>query len=389
MGHSKWSLSASARWTRCPASIRLSVGIPNTSSQAAETGTGAHELGEFCCRYGVEPEQCIDMEFNGVVVDSTMAEHIKLYTGFIASLSVQTGCDALLEQRVTMSSLGRSDVYGTADHTLIDLANRTLYISDLKYGYEPVEVEENRQLIAYAICALDTFDLWYKVDKVVTTIIQPRKPHIDGPIRSATYTVFDLREWQPVYAEAVRLSEQPNTKPVAGSHCKYCPFRARCRARLEDLMSVMFPDSSEEELSNGEIGLIYERIPEIKRFIDAVADQALENARKGKEPPPGYKLVKGIQRASVENESELIKECEEQGLDTSNLYEKKLKSKTAVKKLLPSNIVNKHWVVPPAKSTLALMSDNRPSINTRSAKGMFTPVGPGPSAKGMFEPIKN
>ena len=357
-------------------------------NQPAEIGTCAHELGEFSIRYGVNTDDCVGMTFNNIQTTKEMADHVKLYTGFADSLAVKTGVKPLLEQRVIMLSLGRKDVYGTADLILIDLANRTLYIGDLKYGYVPVNVVENRQLIAYMISTLDTFELWDKIDTIVTTIIQPRKQHIDGPIRQHTYSINEAKEWQVFFKAAVEATEDPNAKCVPGDHCKYCKVK-QCRARFERLLEFMYPDSDSELLSDGEVNLIYKEAPMIRRFLDTMESQALANARKGGNAPDGYKLVNAIQRAKVNDEKALIADCEELNLDTSKLYEKKLKSKTAVRKLLPAEIVNRHWQLPPTTTTLAPLTDNRPAINTRSAAGIFKPVNQSAkSAVGIFTAIK-
>ena len=68
------------------------------------------------------------------------------------------------------------------DFYLYDQAEKTLYVTDLKYGYEIVEPFENWQALAYAagVAALPGM----VPDKVVITIVQPRAPHRRGPIRT-------------------------------------------------------------------------------------------------------------------------------------------------------------------------------------------------------------
>ena len=372
--HSIYSFSASNRWIPCPASIRLSKGIKSETSAAAELGTAAHELGEFSIKYGANPDECVGMTFNKHLVDTVMADFIKIYVGFSNSLAVKSGVKPLLEQKVIMSSLGRSDAYGTGDHFLVDLANRTLYVSDLKYGYGIVEVTGNTQLKAYSISALDTWKLWPHIDRVVTTIIQPRKDHIDGFIRQHIYSTAELVEEQKVFAKAIQLAEDPNTQPVAGAHCKYCP-RKDCRTRLIYELEVMFPDSPLEVMSPGEVGLIYNRIGGVTRFLKNIEMLALDNARKSLSIPEGHKLVNAIQRHTIIDESMLVSDCVQVGIDESDLYERKLKSKTNLKKIVPPELVNKHYVAPPVKTTLAPLSNNRPSVSSaRSAAGIFKAI---------------
>ena len=59
-----------------------------------------------------------------------------------------------------MSSVA-PDVWSWADHLMI--AGDTLYVDDLKYGFVVVNEEDNAQCAHYAVSALDTFKLWFKI----------------------------------------------------------------------------------------------------------------------------------------------------------------------------------------------------------------------------------
>ncbi len=394
--HSVYSFSSASRWfeNACPASIRMTRGMPGTTNPAAELGTAAHELGEFCIRYGIQPKDCIGMVFGkysdsgkDIVVDEPMVEAVNLYVGWANDLMVRTGVTAELEKRVTMTSLGRNDVFGTSDFTLIDTVNRTLYIGDYKHGYGLVDVLNNKQLIGYAIATLDTLDAWQQVDKVVTTIIQPRVQHIDGCIRSCTYTTAELVEWQKRFANSIRLAEDPNTKPVPGEHCLWCR-KSRCRARLLYVLDIAYQDAPDDELTSTEIGIVYSQLGVIKRFIDRIEEETIDIARTTGQVPEGYKPVKTIQRAKVEDEKGLVEAVEAENIDSSVIYEKKLKSKTAAKKVLPAKILNKYFVVPPSKITIAKLNDNRPAVRVGSAEGVFEPLVTEKSAEGVFTPLE-
>lgn len=369
MEHSNvFSFSASSRLMACPASRRMSVGQENTTNPQAELGTGAHELGEYCLKFGLNPDECIGLTFNNQVVDDYMVDAVAVYVGYVRSLQVKTGCRAMLEQRVTMSSLGRTDVFGTSDCTLI--AGDTLYVTDYKHGYGVVEVVDNTQLIAYAIATLDTFNLWQTVTRVVTTIVQPRASHIDGPIRSHEYTVDNLRDyWWPQYAEAVRAGEDPSTPTKAGKHCKYCPARGYCRARIMATLQTVYWDNSLEVMTDAEIEVLYSEIDQVKTNIEAITGKALSIARQGYQFNE-YKLVDSITRYKCKDEKGLIKAATEAGVSTEKLYEKKLKSMSAVKKILPWQVVNQYYERPPASTTLVPLSDNRPAKRASTGFGV-------------------
>lgn len=369
MQHSNvFSFSASGRLMACPASRRMSAGQANTTNPMAELGTAAHELGEHCLRWGFEPDECIGLTFNKHVVDEQMVDAVKIYVGYVRSLQIKTGCRAMLEQRVTMSSLGRLDVFGTSDCTLI--AGDTLYVTDYKHGYGVVEVQDNTQLIAYGIATLDTFNLWQTVTRVVTTIVQPRKGHIDGPIRSAEYSVADLREvWWPKYLAAVQAGEDPNTPTVAGSHCKYCPARGYCRARVMATLQTAYWDKPLDKMTDAEIEVLYSHIDEAKTNLEAIQGKALDNARQGYLFSE-YKLVDSITRYRCTDEVGLIQAAQDAGVTSDKLYEQKLKSMSAVKKVLPWKVVNQYYEKPPTSTTLVPMSDNRPAKRSSTGFGV-------------------
>ena len=373
--HSVFSMSGAYRWFHdaCSASIRLTKGMDGGTNPQAEKGTAAHELGEFCIEYGIDPHDCIGMEFNKFIVDEDMANAVNLYVGWANSLSVTTGVKPELEKRVVMSSLGRDDVYGTSDFTLAHYATRTLYIGDYKNGYGLVDVVNNKQLIGYAIATLDTLVAWPHIDKVVTTIIQPNKQHADGCIRSHTYTTAELVEWQKRFAYSIQLAEDPTTQPVAGNHCMYCP-RATCRARWNHVLNTISPDASMEDLSHQEIGHIYANIDIIKRFIERIEGEQLKITRQTGYVPEGYKPVNAIQRAKCEDEQGFVAEARERGINVHQMYEPKLLSKTALKKVVPSDLLNKYFVTPPKSVSIAKLNDNRPAIRIGSAAGVFKPV---------------
>ena len=76
----------------------------------------------------------------------------------------------LIEERVSMEEISEH-IWGTADAILI--GEKELEIIDLKSGKFPVDVENNTQLLIYALGALSRYG---NEDTVVTmTIVQPLK----------------------------------------------------------------------------------------------------------------------------------------------------------------------------------------------------------------------
>lgn len=108
-----------------------------------------------------------------------------------------------VEQRVAVNP----NVYGTADAVVWQPEKKALHVVDLKYGAGvPVEVNNNLQLMIYALAALLTMN--YNAETVTITIVQPRCPHPQGPIRSVTYSTVDLIDLYADIEEAIKRVEE-------------------------------------------------------------------------------------------------------------------------------------------------------------------------------------
>ena len=368
--HSIYSFSGSNRWLNCPAAVQLSKGEPNPTNPAAELGTAAHELGEFCIKYGVDTHSCIGMTFNKHVVDVDMAEAVNIYVGHINQLTIKTGVKPLVEQRVVMTSLGRNDVYGTSDIVLVYTIGRKVYIVDYKNGRGVVNVVNNSQLICYAIATLDMFTLWSQVDEVITTIVQPNVIHNDGVIRSHSYTITELSTWQQRIKEAITNSENPNAKPIAGEWCQWGLASYKCRARMQLTLETAFTDCPIDEVSDSELLAFFSNIKGVERHLKSIEQFALRKAQKGS-LIKGHKLVKTRPWAVVEDEPGLIAAA---GDNADKLYDKKLVGITKAKKVLPEDVIAKFYIRPEGHDILVPITDSRPAVNVGSAQGVFTSV---------------
>lgn len=388
MSHSVYAFSSSHRWMNCPASIRMSKGYPNTTNDAAELGTAVHELGEFCIKMGFQPVDCKGLVFNNITVDEKMIDGATLYRNTSDLLTLKYGVNPLLEQRVVMSSLGRNDVYGTSDLTHIALNQRVLHTTDYKNGWGVVDVNDNSQTAGYSVATLDTFNLWDKVDEVRNTIIQPNYDHIDGPVREINYTIQEMREWQEKFRIAVTRADDPNEKPVAGDWCHYCPAQANCRARMIDVLDKAYTDTPVENISIGELEVIYKAQRSIGKFLDMVTARMNDEACQGVEFKD-FKLVKSYPRAKVEDEKGLIQFVKDAGLPIEKLFNNpRLVGKTKAKEFLPADAVNRFYKVPPASNVLVPNSDRRPALRLGKANGVFTPINePRPDVSGVFNKV--
>lgn len=358
----------------CPASIRMSKRYPSSTSAAAEQGTAAHEMREFCLKLGVQPQSCLGMFFNGYEVDQEMVDGVSIDVNYVRRLEIEYGVKPLLEKRVAMSSLGRNDVYGTGDTLFISRKKRIAHVIDFKYGRGVVEIDNNSQCQGYGVSTLDTFDLWNEVDEVHTTIVQPRYQHSHGPIRTQVYTIDEMDQIADKFYRSVLLADDPTTKPNAGKWCKWCPARGNCRARMMRTLETAYRGQPIEEISTEELEILLGDIPSVNSQLDELKAEAVRRARGGQRYQD-WKLVESRPRATCTNEKQLIVDASKEGIKIERLYDKKLKSRSSAQKVLPPKLVEKYYVSPPASDTLVPMSDKRVAkVVGHVSKGTFGKV---------------
>ena len=138
MSHAIFSPSSSGIWLNCPASLRLSEGLPDTTNEASERGTRIHKTAEALL-LGTEVEHPEHVDDAQPYVDFVQREtHPAMHW------------HRMIERRVRLTA----ECYGTADI----LAVRGIHdakVIDLKTGRIPVSAKDNPQLQIYA-CLLYT-----------------------------------------------------------------------------------------------------------------------------------------------------------------------------------------------------------------------------------------
>lgn len=393
MTHSSHGFSGQSRIIACPGSIRMQEGMPNSTNDQAEKGTAVHECAEASILWGVDCKDFIGHTFNDWKITQDMAEAGQVYVDYVRQIVTQRPtAEVLIEKRVCLSSIDAERLWGTSDVIVIDRDNRTLIIGDYKNGYGIVEVDGiqsigvtgdhisgNAQMVGYALATLDTYDLWQQIDHVVTFVAQPNVDHKDGKVRYTSYTTQSLLApdgWYEVYRLSHAESLKQDSIRVAGPHCKYCKARGFCGTRITSMIQQLQLDQSIHTCSVDQLIGILDEIDTFKYTLDAVKDRVTQLARQG-EKIPGKKLVRGIARAKCTDEESLVSEAIDAGADESELYTRKLKGKTAIKKIVGKEIADKYFVTPDAGLTLvprwdkrtAVMADQRPD-----AKGIFTGV---------------
>lgn len=356
--HAELSASSAHRWIACPASVSESRGLPNKTSQAAEEGTAAHELAEFCLRDGSNPRDNLGKTFNSFVVNEEMADAISRYIDFCRALPQGR---SHVEQRLDFS-LWVPNGFGTAD--FISIKEGEAWVVDLKYGRHLVDADCD-QLKCYALGVINEFGFDAQVDTIHMTIVQPRLYHLD----THTMRVTELLKWgkevlQP--AAKAALGENPDFNP-SESACRFCLAADTCKPLAEHALAkagMSFDDLTlpSNTLTPAEVAELLPHLGLIKSWCEKMTSKAQSLAAEG-HVIEGYKLVRAKTNRRWADDKQALQLM--QRLTNEPVYTAKTISPTQALKILgdENEELNELITKPQGKPTLVPVSDKRSAIN--------------------------
>lgn len=371
--HAKLSPSGASRWMNCPGSIEASKQYPSTSSIYADEGTFAHELASESLIYEWPAAHMIGVRSpcGRFTVDAEMAKHVQTYLDVVDNLA--NGADwRYVEHRVTLFR----DLWGTADAVIV--GGDTWHVVDLKYGQGVlVDVEDNPQLMIYALAALKTLKRDHGVPKDIWVhIVQPRHPQ--GGHTSQRWPVKKLLRWKAdVLIPAVRAARRGTKRLAAGHWCKFCPAGPSCpeihRAAMQTAASVFSDVPPEvrgpvrpEDLTPDQLGQILALLPTVEEWIKHLRANALDRMLGG-QPVPGMKLVKTSPHRRWADPDEALETLAKIVDRKDIMTPSTLKSPAQIEKLLGADakvVLSSLVETPEGRLTLAPESDRRKAATT-------------------------
>lgn len=227
--HAEIGGSIIARVIACPASVKLSRGVPRTSSDAADRGSMLHEAIVQMHTQGLPASALVGFEGFGQVVTPWDAKYAlaPAYKALMAFIG--TAKPVKLEQRVHFKNMPA--VWGTADVLARD-GDHGL-VADFKFGSHIVDVTDNPQMLFYAAAALSCGGLPARTKHVTLAVIQPEAPRT---LTQHTVPVSRLRQFHAQVEQAVKKANSAEPERIPGSHCLWCPARQKCKGALESLL---------------------------------------------------------------------------------------------------------------------------------------------------------
>lgn len=283
--HSQIGPSSAHRWSKCPASVKASEGMPGNESDAAREGTAAH----WCAEQMFEGNtDTIDKSApNGVTITDEMWEGAREFynevfrtvNGYAPDVTMG---HVQIEQRVDISIIS-DGVFGTCDAWVV--TDKILQVWDFKFGRRPVEARNNLQLICYALGILD--NLTIDVDHVQLHIVQPRAWHHRGPVRSYMATTSEILAYLPQLQEAAQRAIKGDGQFSTGDWCRYCRASIKCSAyrassyNAVDVIDTVEPIELDDFALGLEIAMLRDAQSRIKDRLNSLEAEAVEKIRTG------------------------------------------------------------------------------------------------------------
>lgn len=364
--HALLSASGAHRWLNCTAAPRLEENIEDSSSSYAAEGTLAHDIGEAMLlgdKKALTKLKKHDLFYPGMI------DEVEEYTSYCLErlnemlVTDPVGAHMAVEQRLDLTDCV-PDGFGTGDCIII--GNGLLEIIDLKFGKGvAVDVEDNPQLMLYALGALKEFGFMYEIDTVRMTIAQVRTIGIT----SYDMKVKDLEYWaEHVVKPKAKEAFAGDAPPNPGDWCRFCKFRTRCKARA-DKYNVLYSNSPiKEAMTNDDIADILKELKDMQAWLTDIENYALEKALEG-EVFKGWKLVEGRSNRKLTDESAIAEILLGNGFKEEVIYKPlTLETITALEKIVGkkafTELVGNYIVKPKGKPTLVTEVDKRPALNS-------------------------
>lgn len=277
--------SSAHRWMYCTAAPSFAAALAEQpDTDASMEGTCAAWVAD--CVLSGDASTAEDMldavHSNGWVVTPDMVFYVQKYLDMIHAYG-----DVPLETERHVKLC--EGVEGTLDHTMLTWVD-TLLVTDLKFGYSPVEAFENWQTLTYGAARYNELPAEQRklITKIVLRIFQPRAFHPDGISRDWVLTPQELMNYAQLVANQANVILNGIVTATPGEHCKHCPAANNCNALIQSMYKGydVIEDTRQVHLTDDEltaelnfIEKLYKMVDTRKTALYAEAEQRLQQGQ--------------------------------------------------------------------------------------------------------------
>ncbi len=253
------------------------------TNAAAEEGTAYGELVQRMLLGKDIPHQAT----NGVYFDSDM----KFYApSVVEEVKSNIQGEVQCETRIDWQTRSGIWIRGSYDRSFVREGN--LYIDDDKYGWGIVEVQDNWQLLGYAIGEVIRRETAF--ERIILRINQPRPHHEDGSCRAWTLTYPELLAYKERIEKRLDEIAGGDKTLTTSKHCKYCaaaaeacPAFSRLFYRALEVSTQFTQDQIDESELARQLDHVNRAAEVIKIKGDSLNELAVSRIKNGK-IVPGY-----------------------------------------------------------------------------------------------------
>ena len=241
------------------------------SNPAAEEGTAAGEYLEKLLT-GAPMGPCSSKGF-------FINDDIKFYIDPIfEDIKQRAASEVFCEQKINWVTVSGIWIKGQPDIAFVDHQGR-LCVEDLKYGWGIVEVEENWQLLGYAIG--EVLRRGQAFNEISLKIHQPRPHHKDGSTREWVLQYSDLLAYKQQIEDRMMELANGRREFQTGPHCKYCRGAAEACTAFNKLFYDSIEVSTEfnqDNIDNDELSRQLGHIERAAEVLKIKKDSLMELA---------------------------------------------------------------------------------------------------------------
>lgn len=283
------------RIVNCPGSVNICKRFPQLSTDIGEEskkGILAYWLFEQISLHKIDPWKYLNKTpINDQIIDSEMINHINNFYKIIKIFGA-----GKIKQRLEILKGEFIGFGGTPCFIFYNKSLCKLIIIDLKYGFLPVSVFENWQLLSYGwIFCKTNPDLLIK--SIEFGIYQPRMPTKDGIYKIWKISFSDIQKYEyfSKIQKTLRFYQSEYSIIRTGYHCHNCHAILQCDNNLQtclkivNLGSMQYGEEPTGEQLSSQLKLFQFAMKILKKRLQVIESVTQVRLESGKSVP-GYHL---------------------------------------------------------------------------------------------------